>query len=114
MKRLAVRLEEHQRSHAEVGRPGRQLTPWLGTGDVGPVVSAAYRSAFEERGRFYAEFVEIIGADFAPGVDARAMAGTLNAVSVVSDYFVRTAHDRDLALKFVAKQVELMHAGFVV
>ncbi len=113
VERLAQRTSEHQRLHVSSGRPGRQLTPWLGFDEVGPVVATAYASAFEERGKFYTEFAETLGASFAPGLDGPSVAGTLHAVSVLSDYFIRVSPAREAAFDSVAKRIPLLTKHFL-
>lgn len=112
LERMAQRVEEHQRAHVTNGRPGRQLTPWLGFGEVGPVVSAAYASSFEERGMFYTEFAKTLSASLPAGLDGRSVAGTMHAVSVISDYFIRVSPDRDAAFDVAAKRLPLFNRYF--
>lgn len=114
IERLAAHNTEHQRVHVSEGRPGHQLTPWLGYDDVGSVVSEAYAKKFIERGgKFYADFIETLGCALRPGLDRRSVAGTLNAVSVVSDYFIRIAPDREQALAWAGRRLPALNAHFL-
>ncbi len=61
---------------------------------------------------FYTEFAKTLSASLPAGLDGRSVAGTMHAVSVISDYFIRVSPDRDAAFDVAAKRLPLFNRYF--
>ncbi len=76
------------------GRPGRQVTPWLGSQAIRPYVTATFSDAFAERGSFIQSLQNRLGATTRDGLTPSSMAAIAHSVGVVSDLLIRLSEDQ--------------------
>ena len=96
--------------HIEEGRPGHQLTPWLGFAEGRKAFHLWAVDTLSVRAEFYEEFTKLAGGSLVNGLTGRTVAEILGTHSTVAVALTRASVDRDRGLELLLTRLPIVNA----